>query len=338
MRDDGTSWIPAAPLAFSSTYDVAVTGRSSDGGQSVTENTSFTTMGQPGGGLVTGGIYPSTGETVGVAMPVVLDFNPPVPEAARAEVQKRLFVATNPPQPGAWHWPNGAQVWYRPPNYWQPGTTITVRGALAGHPMGDNRFGAADRTTTVIVGPKVLIDIENATKQLNVYINDQLVKTMPVSLGAEDTPSSSGHMVVMSKEPTSQFFAYLTVNNAMRLTAGGEYIHAAPWSVADQGVRNVSHGCTNLSENNAAWVFGVAHLGDPVLVRGTETALTHGNGWTAWNLPWSEYIKASALPVPPALAAVGVHAQSVSAIAPARPAPAPPSGSPAATPGVVPTR
>src|SRR5258705_7799854 len=77
MRDDGTSWIPAAPLAFSSTYDVIVTGHSSKDGQSVTRHTSFTTMGQPGGEPTTGGLYPSSGETVGVAMPVVLDFNPP---------------------------------------------------------------------------------------------------------------------------------------------------------------------------------------------------------------------------------------------------------------------
>ena len=334
MRDDGTSWIPAAPLAFSSTYDVIVTGHSSKDGQSVTRHTSFTTMGQPGGEPTTGGLYPSSGETVGVAMPVVLDFNPPVPDAARAEVQKRLFVITNPPQPGAWHWASGAQVWYRPPNYWRPGTTITVRAALAGHPMGDGRFGAADRLATVTVGPKVVMNVENATKQLTVYVNDQLVKSMPISLGAEETPSSSGHMVVMTKEPTSRFSADLTVNNAMRLTAGGEYIHAAPWSVADQGFRNVSHGCTNLSEENAAWLFGVAHLGDPVIVRGTEVPLTDGNGWTAWNAPWSEYIKASALPLPPKLAAVKSTPESVSAI-PRKPAPAPPLG---ATPGAVRTR
>jgi lipoprotein-anchoring transpeptidase ErfK/SrfK len=338
MRDDGTSWIPAAPLAFSSAYNVAVTGRGTDGGQTVTRNTSFTTMGQPGEALTTGGIHPSTGETVGVAMPVVLDFNPPVPDAARAQVQKRLFVTTNPPQPGAWHWESGAQAWYRPPHYWQPGTTITVRAALGGLPMGDDRFGAGDQSTTVTVGPKVFIDIDNATKRLSVYTNEELVKAMPVSLGAEETPSSSGHMVVMSKEPTSQFFADLTVNNAMRLTAGGEYIHAAPWSVADQGVRNVSHGCTNLSEEDAAWVFGASHIGDPVIVRGTETVLTNGNGWTAWNVPWSEYIKGSALPVDGALAAVVSTPESVSAIAPPKAAPAPPSGAPDATPAPAPSR
>ena len=328
MRDDGTAWIPAAPLAFNSTYNATVAGHSTDGSESVTTKTSFTTMAKPG--RETGvGLYPTSGETVGVAMPVALEFNPPVPDAARAQVQKRLFVTTNPPQPGAWHWASGSQLWYRAPNYWRPGTTITVRAALAGLPMGDNTFGDSDRSTKVTVGPKQLIEIENATKTMSLYANDQLVRRMPVSLGKESTPSSSGHMVVMSKQETALFDVpgeyRTTVDKAMRLTWGGEFIHAASWSVEDQGVRNVSHGCVNLSDENAAWLFGVAHLGDPVIMRNTETPLANGNGWTAWNMPWSEYIKGSALPVAPTLAAVVSTPESVSAIAPTAPRPAPPA-------------
>lgn len=46
-------------------------------------------------------------------MPVVVEFLQPVPEEARAEVQRRLFVTTDPPQPGVWHWPDGRQAFYR---------------------------------------------------------------------------------------------------------------------------------------------------------------------------------------------------------------------------------
>ena len=46
-----------------------------------------------------------------------------------------------------------------------------------------------------------------------------------------------------------------TSSTPMRLTWGGEFIHAAPWSVADQGKRNVSHGCVNLSPENAECLF-----------------------------------------------------------------------------------
>jgi len=87
------------------------------------------------------------------------------------------------------------------------------------------------------------------------------------------------------------------ISYAMRITWGGEFIHAAPWSVGDQGVNNVSHGCVNMSWDNAVWLFGVTHIGDPVTVRGTEVQLVNGNGFTAWNMSWPDFIKGSALPV-----------------------------------------
>jgi len=57
------------------------------------------------------------------------------------------------------------------------------------------------------------------------------------------------------------------VNWAMRLTWGGEFVHAAPWSVGDQGVRNVSHGCVNMANGPSEWLFDTAHIGDPIIVR-----------------------------------------------------------------------
>ncbi len=37
------------------------------------------------------------------------------------------------------------------------------------------------------------------------------------------------------------------------------YVHSAPWSVADQGKRNVSHGCINISPSNAKWFCELRH-------------------------------------------------------------------------------
>jgi hypothetical protein len=88
------------------------------------------------------------------------------------------------------------------------------------------------------------------------------------------------------------------IDFAERITWDGQYIHAAPWSVGDQGVDNVSHGCVNLSEDNAAWVFNVSHIGDPVTVTGTEVHVDPGDGWTVWDMNWTDYIKGSALPHP----------------------------------------
>jgi lipoprotein-anchoring transpeptidase ErfK/SrfK len=310
LRADGTTWVPADPLAYGTQFTATVTARSSaDQAKTQTATTTFSTMGQPGHETGTG-LYMFDGETVGVAMPVVIEFDEEVPEEARAGVQQRLFVTTDPPQPGVWHWASGRQVWYRAPDYWKPGTTITVRSALQGVPTGNGSYGDSDRRATVTVGNKVFMDVDNESKQMNVFVDDQLTNTMPVSLGKPDTPSSSGAMVLMTKEATRTFDTrgepnggyVVDVNWAMRLTWGGEFIHAAPWSVGQQGNSNVSHGCVNMSDGNSAWLFGIAHVGDPIIVRGTEVPLSNGNGWTAWNQTWAEYVQGSALPVDPALA------------------------------------
>jgi hypothetical protein len=84
------------------------------------------------------------------------------------------------------------------------------------------------------------------------------------------------------------------IDNAQRLTWGGEFIHSAPWSEDVQGTSNVSHGCINMSAANAKWLFARTHIGDPVTIKGTSRALQYGNGWTDWDKPWDEYVKGSA--------------------------------------------
>jgi lipoprotein-anchoring transpeptidase ErfK/SrfK len=309
LRDDGTSWVPAQPLAYGATYSAVVTAKSRDG-QVLARRTTFTTMNRPDRTRDTG-LYLQDGQTYGVAMPVVVEFDPPVPDSARADIQKRLFVTTSPAQPGVWSWPEGGrQVWYRAPRYWQPGTTISVRAALEGVPMGNGYYGDTDRTATATIGHKITMSVDNATKQMKVYQNDELARTIPVSLGKPSTPSSSGTMVTMSHDYTTIFDTTregpggyrVQVYYALRLTWGGEFIHAAPWSVWEQGRVNVSHGCLNMSDANSHWLYDRTHIGDPVTVKGTEVKLVDGNGWTAWNQTWPEYIKGSALPIPAELA------------------------------------
>jgi lipoprotein-anchoring transpeptidase ErfK/SrfK len=52
----------------------------------------------------------------------------------------------------------------------------------------------------------------------------------------------------------------------VRVTSGGVYVHAAPWSVAQQGSSNVSHGCINLSTDNAQWYYNQVNIGDPIVI------------------------------------------------------------------------
>ena len=82
---------------------------------------------------------------------------------------------------------------------------------------------------------------------------------------------------------------------AVRISAGGIFVHSAPWSVADQGVRNVSHGCININPDAAKWFYGTFGFGDVVTVTGTNTQLAPTDGFGDWNIPWSTWQDGSAL-------------------------------------------
>ena len=314
LREDGSAWVPNKPLKTKQRYAASVVA-TAENGQTKSATTNFTTMGAPGRKTGTG-LYLFDDKTYGVAMPVVVEFSPGIKKADRAAVQKRMFVQTDPPQPGVWSWTSsGTQAYYRAPQYWQSGTKLTVRLAVGGVPTGGGRYGDRDRSATAKIGRSLMMKVDNATKKMIVVENGKTIRTLPVSLGKKSTPSDSGTMVVMDKLAETIFDTtaelgpvngYRTkIQYAQRLTWSGQYIHSAPWSVGAQGHRNVSHGCLNVSPSNARWLFDKTLVGDPVTVKGTESKLVHGDGWTPWNLSWKEFIKGSALPVPDSLKSAG---------------------------------
>jgi lipoprotein-anchoring transpeptidase ErfK/SrfK len=302
LRADGSTWVPGAQLKWNTAYtaSVATPGRSE--GKKVT----FTTMSKPDN-LVRVSTPLEDDAVYGVAMPLVVRFEEAVPKDQRAAVEKRLFVTSTPAQRGAWNWFDGTEVHFRPAEYWQEGTKLSVRIATGGLPLGGHAYGGSDVTVQASIGDKVLMVTDNNTKTMTVTRHDQVVRTIPVSLGKASKPSSSGNMVVMTKAQSELFVGTdpgdeyrTTVYWTQRLTIGGEYIHAAPWSEGDQGHNNVSHGCTNVSTENAKWLFGITHVGDPVIVKNTGSPLEWGNGYTDWDRSFDDYVKGSALPPPPA--------------------------------------
>jgi L,D-transpeptidase catalytic domain len=83
----------------------------------------------------------------------------------------------------------------------------------------------------------------------------------------------------------------------VRISNNGEFLHAATWSVAQQGRANVSHGCVNLSPANAAAVFDAVLPGDPVEIIGSSRQLAARDGdYYDWTIPWSAWTAQSALP------------------------------------------
>ncbi len=313
MRADGSSWMPDQQLAYATQYTATIKATKSDG-TSAEAKATFTTMDEPYQAVRVSS-YNGDGVTYGIGMPIIVVFDTDVPEHARAEVQRRMIVETTPAQEGTWHWISsayhnpGSQVNWRPKEYWQPGTTVHVRIATGGVVWYDGIHGANDLTLDFSIGGSFIMDVDNATKQMTVTQDGQVVRTIPVSLGKPSTPSSSGTMLVMTRHDRYTFDTrrelgvregYVTdVDFAERLTTGGEFIHSAPWSISQQGNTNVSHGCVNMSPENAEFIYNNVKIGDPITVRGTEVQLEWGNGFTDWNIPWEEYIKGSAIPYEP---------------------------------------
>jgi hypothetical protein len=73
-------------------------------------------------------------------------------------------------------------------------------------------------------------------------------------------------------------------------------VHAAPWSEAQQGNSNASHGCLNINTGNAVWFVENFGPGDVVDVRNTGIALPLTDGLGDWTLSWADWLKGGAAP------------------------------------------
>ncbi|MEV6601343.1 Ig-like domain-containing protein [Actinoplanes sp. NPDC051346] len=303
LDKDAKVFRPAQALGWGKKYTVTVTGTSSgDKGGSATS--SFTVMKKPSK-LVRAVSFLGNGQTVGVGMPLMINFDREIPKKYRAEVQRRMQVTATPAQEGIWHWFSGKTVHYRPKVYWKPQTKISYRIQLNGVPMGDGWYGRSDYTVNAKIGRSLVMTVDNKSKHMTVKQNGKTVKRLPVSLGKPGFHTVSGTMLVIQKHRKTKFNtigrftgpdAYNTeVEYAQRLTWGGQFIHAAPWSEGSQGRTNVSHGCVNVSQNMGAWLFQNTLMGDPVTITGTEEHIQQGDGWTDWNLSWGQWKKGSAL-------------------------------------------
>ncbi len=216
-------------------------------------------------------------------------------------------MTSEPAQEGSWHWITPRALEYRPKEYWQPNTAVSVRLAIGGLDLGDGAYGEFDALTSFTTDPEArLLEADNETKQMRAYLDGSIVQTIPISLGSDtpidgnDARSFSGTMTIMSREEESTFvsevYDYETpVKWAMRLTFSGQFIHGAPWAADRLGVSNGSHGCLNVSDEMGEWLYNFVRWGDPVIVKNTGLDVPQGDGFTAWSLDWETFKSGSYL-------------------------------------------
>ncbi|MER5874085.1 Ig-like domain-containing protein [Streptomyces sp. NPDC002044] len=311
LTQEGRRWLNTEPLRAGEAYTLRV-GAQDAAGTPVAAILHFRTAPPADGGRLTVGFGPRPG-TYGAGQIVTAALSRPVPAGdllARARLEQALQVTSEPQVEGAWHWVDESTLHYRPRAYWPAHAVVRVRSGLDGVQVGADLYGGPSDGVAFTVGDRVEAVTDAAAHEMTVRRNGQVVRTIPVTTGKAGFLTRSGIKVVLRKEykvrmrgdsigikrGTKEFYD-LPVLYATRVTWSGEYVHAAPWSVEAQGEENVSHGCTGMSTQDAAWFFHTVREGDVVEVvnSGGEEMDPFANGFGDWNVDWDTWLAGSAL-------------------------------------------
>ncbi|KMS67354.1 lipoprotein [Streptomyces viridochromogenes] len=312
---DKTSWKPSAQLERSTTYKVAVTAKDSKGLEAH-ENASFTTV-SPNNSFL-GYFTPEDGSTVGVGMPVSINFDKSITN--KAAVQKGITVSTTSGQEVVCHWFNDTRMDCRPDEYWKGGSTVTLKMALDGVEGAEGVYGVQEKTVTFKIGRNQISYVDAKTKQMKVTQDGKTIKTIPISAGSPENKTYEGIMVMSEKFKETRMngatvgftdddgkgeYDIKDVPHAIRLSSSGTFIHGNYWGAKSIfGSVNTSHGCVGLSDTKGAndkgtagyWFYNNSIVGDVVIVQNTgDKTIAPDNGLNGWNMDWAQWKAGSAV-------------------------------------------
>lgn len=325
LNRDRTEFTITEPLGYGVEYTWKGSAVGRDG-KAVPVEGSFSTV-DPST-QVNGSFQLADGQVVGVAAPIIIQFDASISD--KAAVEKALKVTTDPQVEGSWAWlpdeVGGSRVHYRTREYYPPGTKVSVDAKLYGVPFGDGAYGAQDISLHIEIGRRQVVKAEASSHRIQVLDGAGAVfMDFPCSYGEGDVDRNvtrSGIHVVTEKYEdfymTNPAAGYANIRErfAVRISNNGEFIHANPASSGAQGNSNVTNGCINLSTEDAQQYFNTAMYGDPVEVTGTRIQLSYADGdiWD-WAVPWDEWKAMSALS--------DANAPDIPSTAPATPSGAP---------------
>jgi lipoprotein-anchoring transpeptidase ErfK/SrfK len=306
LNRDRTAFTATEPLGYGVSYNWGGSVVGHDG-KAVPVAGKFTTVDPDT--QVNGQFQLADGQVVGVAVPVILQFDAAIDDDDRRAVEKALKVTTDPPVEGGWAWlpdeVGGSRVHYRSKEYYPAGTKVSVDAKLYGVKFGDGAYGGQDLTLNIEIGRRQVVKAEASSHRIQVITDEGVIMDFPCSYGEADLPRNitrSGVHVVSEKYEdfymSNPAAGYSNAHErfAVRISNNGEFIHANPASSGAQGNTNVTNGCINLSTGDAQQYFNSAIYGDPVEVTGTSIELSYADGdiWD-WAVPWDEWVAMSAL-------------------------------------------
>jgi lipoprotein-anchoring transpeptidase ErfK/SrfK len=313
---DRTAFTTSEPLGYGVTYTWSGSVVGHDG-KAIPVVGNFTTV-KPTA-TVNGQFQLADGQVVGVAAPIIIQFDASI--ADKAAVERAMKVTTDPPVEGSWAWlpdeVGGSRAHWRTREYYPAGTKVNVDARLYGVPYGGGAFGSQDVTLNFEIGRRQIVKADAPSHRIQVLTDAGVIMDFPCSYGEADKPRNitrSGTHVVSEKNAdfymSNPAAGYFNAHErfAVRISNNGEFIHANPASSGAQGNTNVTNGCINLSTSDAQQYFNSAIYGDPVEVTGTSIQLSYSDGdlWD-WAVDWDTWVSMSATPppsAPPALTSI----------------------------------
>jgi lipoprotein-anchoring transpeptidase ErfK/SrfK len=309
------TWRSTDPLSYGLTYTVTASVADATG-TPVQKTSTFTTVKPASTASITFQANAmqilKTGATYGVGQPVVVRFSRAVTDKAAAE--KAVVIEASPSVDGKFFWLDKQTVHWRPAQYWAKGTTIKVSVNALGVNLGGGVYGAANASTNFTIGRKLVAVADNNTHVTQVFVDGVMVRNMLCSMGKGGyTKTSDGtqihfwtqdgvHVVLEKDQVVNMTSSSYGITNksdpnfydedvqlCTRISYSGEYLHSAPWNMADHGKRNTSHGCINLSPEDAQWVYDTFLLGDVVEVKNSPKPLPVWDGLGDWQLAYDQY-------------------------------------------------
>ncbi|MFF7971834.1 Ig-like domain-containing protein [Streptomyces sp. NPDC007905] len=315
LSADKTSWKPTVQLARSTTYKVAAEAKDS-AGRVANENASFTTV-SPANSFI-GNFTPDNGATVGVGMPVSINFDKAITN--KAAVQKGISVTSSSGQEVVGHWFNANRIDFRPETYWKENSTVTLKLDLDGVQGASGVYGVQQKTVTFHIGRNQVSYVDAQTKQMKVTQDGKVVKTIAISAGSPEHKTYQGVMVMSEKFQQTRMngatvgftdddgkgeYDIKDVPHAIRLTNSGTFLHGNYWGAPSIfGSVNTSHGCVGLPDAKgakdpntpAAWMYSHSLIGDVVVIKNTgDKTVAPDNGLNGWNLDWAQWKAGSAV-------------------------------------------
>ncbi|MEV5505742.1 L,D-transpeptidase [Streptomyces orinoci] len=310
---DKKSWKPKANLERSAKYKIAAEAQDAKGRKAFA-NSSFSTV-SPDNSFI-GSFTPEDGSTVGVGMPVSINFDKPIKD--RKAVQSHLTVTSSSGQQVVGHWFDDQRLDFRPKDYWKANSEVTMKMDLDGVEGAPGIKGVQKKTVNFKIGYSQVSTVDAKTHQMTVVRDGKTLRTIPISAGSPEHPTYNGQMVISEKFTETRMdgttvgftksdgkgeYDIPDVPHAMRLSSSGTFIHGNYWGSGVFGNENTSHGCVGLQDVRgagdpdmpAAWFFKNSQIGDVVIVKNSDDkTIAPDNGLNGWNMDWSAWVKGSA--------------------------------------------